>query len=501
MQHYPNPPQPGGGPNQGPPQPGYTSAVQQTYPYAVFADTLGSYLQLYLQQYFGVNASQAVLSNSVCSDDVDALALPGNIGQWPKSLSTFLGPFFSGGLAGYPHTGVTGLLAWESHYYYGSSLLIFNAPHIGITRYNDIGYMYRRGQGNTKSNTCGAIATANNWVIANGAPPTTGDFPNDYQQYTITNMLYPYKSTLAAGSYADNMVFSTYITAVSSSQWFIQNTPTTGYYNAAPPTDIYYCGATFINTDDGYLGYVDVNTFQKLPSGSSSWVDYSTSFRTGLTAYSPIKPPYIPCLVKGTKVLLSSGVYKLIEDINYQDELVVWNFDDGKFDFTNPLWIKQPQTHIGHNLIKFSDGSELKTLQAELGHRIFNVEKGMFTYPMTDDTPIGTHTFNEKGELVSLISKEIVNEEVEYYNIITSKHMNLFTNSILTSCRYNNIYPIVDMKFVKDERPLRTREEFSNISDKYFEGFRLAEQTFALNEIEAYMEEREALDVKAIALV
>jgi hypothetical protein len=95
----------------------------------------------------------------------------------------------------------------------------------------------------------------------------------------------------------------------------------------------------------------------------------------------------------------------------------------------------------------------------------------------------------------------MIMEEVEYYNIITDKHMNLFANGILTSCRYNNIYPVVDMKFVKDDRILRTREEFNNISDKYFEGLRLAEQTININDIEAYVEEREALDVNALELV
>jgi hypothetical protein len=203
---------------------------------------------------------------------------------------------------------------------------------------------------------------------------------------------------------------------------------------------------------------------------------------------------YVPCLVKGTKVLLSNGEYKNIEDVEYSDELRVWNFDEGKFDSANPLWIKVPQLHRGHNLIKFSDGSELKTLQTELGHRIFNIEKGMFTYPMTDDTPIGTTTFNENGETVTLVSKEIVDEVVEYYNIVTDKHINIFANTILTSCRYNNIYPIKDMKFVKDGRKLRSREEFEKISDRYFEGFRLSEQSFPLSEIESYMEEKRYLD-------
>ena len=79
--------------------------------------------------------------------------------------------------------------------------------------------------------------------------------------------------------------------------------------------------------------------------------------------------------------------------------------------------------------------------------------------------------------------------------------MNLFTNTILTSCRYNNIYPVVGMKFVKDDRELRPRSEFINISDKYYTGLRLSEQKFKLSEIEKYVEDRIMLDVEELELV
>ena len=37
-------------------------------------------------------------------------------------------------------------------------------------------------------------------------------------------------------------------------------------------------------------------------------------------------------------------------------------------------------------------------------------------------------------------------KEVDYYNVITDYHINLFTDNILTSCRLSNIYDIKDMK-------------------------------------------------------
>ena len=128
--------------------------------------------------------------------------------------------------------------------------------------------------------------------------------------------------------------------------------------------------------------------------------------------------------------------------------------------------------------MKFSDGSTLKTVGH---HRIFNIEKGRFTYPLTNDTPIGTTTFNSKGEYVKLVSAEIIHKKINFCNIITNYHMNLFTNDILTSCRLNNIYEINDMKFVKDGRKLKTRDDFEGIDEKLFNGLRLSEYNDSVN--------------------
>ena len=195
------------------------------------------------------------------------------------------------------------------------------------------------------------------------------------------------------------------------------------------------------------------------------------------------------CLVEGTLITLANGAVKKIEDVESSDWLAVWNFDDGKFDAAQPLWIKKAETTDRYNLLEFSDGSSLKTISQ---HRIFNKEKGMFTYPMTDDTPVGTTTFNINGEEVTLTHKQVVNEQVRYYNIITNRHMNLFANGILTSCRYNNIYPIVDMKFVKEERKAIPQEAYE-VDSRYYEGLRLAEQTIPVADTIAYINRLEAL--------
>ena len=190
------------------------------------------------------------------------------------------------------------------------------------------------------------------------------------------------------------------------------------------------------------------------------------------------------CLLKGTMISLADGTYKPIEDINNGDLLLTWDFDLGQYAQARPLWIKRVETGTRYNQLTFSDGTVLRTFDQ---HRIFNKQAGAFTYPMSDDTPIGTITVNEHGQEITLVKREIVWDTIEHYNIITDHHINLFADSILTSCRFNNIYPITDMKFVKDTVLNRNLSEFAEIESRFVSGLRLQEQSFELAMIEGYV--------------
>ena len=204
------------------------------------------------------------------------------------------------------------------------------------------------------------------------------------------------------------------------------------------------------------------------------------------------------CLIEGTMISLADGSYKAIEDITYTDSMLSWNFDQGCYAETKAVWIKRGETGSQYNLLTFSDGTTLRTFDQ---HRIFNKQAGAFTYPMTDATPIGTITVNEHGQEITLVDKQVIVDTIEYYNVITDYHMNLFSDSILTSCRFNNIYPITDMKFVKDGRTLRTRDEFENIPDRFFYGLRLAEQTTDIETVEWYVNRLLSLEQSSESVV
>ena len=161
------------------------------------------------------------------------------------------------------------------------------------------------------------------------------------------------------------------------------------------------------------------------------------------------------CLIEGTQITLADGTTKAIEDITYDDELLVWNFYAGRFDKAKPNWIKVAEVAPRYNLVKFSNGSEVGFVGAggEKGyHRIFNKEAGAFTYTGNlKETPNGTTTFAQDETFPTVVSQEVINKEVKFYNVITDKHYNLFANGILTSCRLSNKYRIEDMRYIGEK--------------------------------------------------
>lgn len=243
------------------------------------------------------------------------------------------------------------------------------------------------------------------------------------------------------------------------------------------------------NFGNGYLSVVHAGnntkdiTFVGLQNGGGQGF-YITFSAPGYIDSNPLYGGIrVYCVSKNTFVYIydekkKKKRKKKIQDVTYDDLLLVWDFDNGKFAYAKPLWIKAKEEANTYNLLRFSDGSTLKTINQ---HRIFNVEKGMFTYPMSNDTPIGTTTLNSKGKLVKLISKEVINKKVEYYNIITDYHINLFTNDILTSCRFSNLYKIENLKYIKNNVINNDTNLFSNIDEKWINGLRLKEQPLDIN--------------------
>lgn len=191
------------------------------------------------------------------------------------------------------------------------------------------------------------------------------------------------------------------------------------------------------------------------------------SYPYTLTSDTTLEIESHECLIEGTQVTLVDGSTKAVEDINYDDELLVWNFYEGKFDSAKPAWIKVVETALEYNLVKFSNGAEVGFAGpgGDIGyHRVFNKEAKAFTHTGVVDTPNGTTTFAQDGSYPTVVSQEVIEKPVKYYNVITDKHYNLFANGILTSCRLSNEYMIENMRYVGER--LITDEQIKAYFDK-----------------------------------
>lgn len=189
------------------------------------------------------------------------------------------------------------------------------------------------------------------------------------------------------------------------------------------------------------------------------------------------------CFSADTEVLMADGSVKPVQDLTYEDELLVWDFDNGCFAKAKALWITKPRKADHYYRLKFSDGTELRLVGSDgKCHRLLNIENGEFTYG--SHFHVGQHTFKEDGSNPRLVSIELVEEEVEYYNVVTHYHMNCFANGILSSTGYNNMYPIKDMKFVKDNRELIPFENYVDVPRQFYDSLRLGEQDLSKRSIE-----------------
>ena len=192
---------------------------------------------------------------------------------------------------------------------------------------------------------------------------------------------------------------------------------------------------------------------------------------------------YYYCFVKGTKISLADGTVKNVEDIRYDDNLLVWDFDNARYASASPLWIKQPEKALYYYKLTFESGRVLKVVGSDgNAHRLFSVDDNAFVY---STQLVGKRVYIENG-IDTLKACERIEEEVEFYNIITKYHMNLFAENVLTSCRYSNLYPVKDMRYIKEERDIIPYSAY-NVPREYYDGLRLGEQKIRVSDTNKYV--------------
>ncbi|NBC83548.1 MAG: hypothetical protein GVY19_09210 [Bacteroidetes bacterium] len=104
-----------------------------------------------ITQQYNVDINKLLLATSLCSDEINPILY--------RLIQTIGNPFFMGGLAGYPFTGITGIKAFASHIPDQGAALILYGPHIGIAEDGEAGVLLRPYQ-KQPTTSCGALMMA-----------------------------------------------------------------------------------------------------------------------------------------------------------------------------------------------------------------------------------------------------------------------------------------------------------------------------------------------------
>jgi hypothetical protein len=162
------------------------------------------------------------------------------------------------------------------------------------------------------------------------------------------------------------------------------------------------------------------------------------------------------CFVEGTPILLADGTTKPVEDITYDDVLLVWNFYEGKLDHAKPCWIMNERVAPQYKKVTLSNGIVLKLVgSGDKCHRLFNVTKQKMLYA---NECVGDEVYTLDG-VATVLSCEKIDETVKYYNLTTEKYLDCFADRVLTGSRLNNMYNIEGMKYTDDVRLISEEEE------------------------------------------
>ena len=144
------------------------------------------------------------------------------------------------------------------------------------------------------------------------------------------------------------------------------------------------------------------------------------------------------CFAEGSLVTLADGTQKPIEEITFEDQILAWDFNTGKYAVTVASLIDRYETSQQNVInLKFSDGTVVRMV---VDHGFFDVDANKFVFLNEENVAsyVG-HTFvkaSEDGtyENVELVGYEITVETVAYYSIQTAFYNNCIVDGMFTLC-------------------------------------------------------------------
>ena len=174
------------------------------------------------------------------------------------------------------------------------------------------------------------------------------------------------------------------------------------------------------------------------------------------------------CFVGDTRILLSNNTFKQARHLTSDDVVMTWNFDQGKMEASQLLWFTCDHITPSYDKIITNTGRVFKNVG---NHRLFSLTTNKFERCLE---MIGHQVWTVDGP-ETIIDIETVEQTVDFCNAISSSNMNIITEGILSSCGFNNLYPIEDMRYVKQPRQYRPIDVYGEIPQSWYQSLRLSE--------------------------
>ncbi len=142
------------------------------------------------------------------------------------------------------------------------------------------------------------------------------------------------------------------------------------------------------------------------------------------------------CFAEGTLITLADGTQKPIEEITYEDKLLVWDFYAGTYATSTPSFIEDGMRSNHHVLnLEFSDNTVVRVTDQ---HGFFDIQANNFVFlnESNVNSYVGHKFIKAVGDgtygSVELIGYSVTVEDVKFYTVMTAIHNNCIADGMLT---------------------------------------------------------------------
>lgn len=151
-------------------------------------------------------------------------------------------------------------------------------------------------------------------------------------------------------------------------------------------------------------------------------------------AVESIFPPEEQCIAAGTKITMSDGSLKPVEDLVIGDVVRTFDHETGLVSSAPVCFLMKSENVYGAFTLHFDNDINITVIQ-EHGFYDSDLNKYVFISADNANDYIGHHFYNVDQECqIELKSFELLTSKVDAYAIVTSKHLNHMAEGMLSIC-------------------------------------------------------------------